>query len=997
MKLLVCDVEGTIFKANFRFTESQYASSMWQPLARDLSVEKEESFSHGKWENSRKFPSEINSLIESFKELLLKQLQDKDINNIEINELKNTISEEIQKNESKSIFEIWFDNFISPMFDEEKGKNFYCSKVEESGDMLQKIIEDIKNNKYKYSSYMDWVDETVKIHQNAPKISKIASKGSKILTKGMFDKILNSAEYNDGVEDFFDGLDRNEYIPILISGGFQELVRRAQKDLKIRYGFGACEYSWKPVKKVIDGVETEIITEKSELDNYFIQPSDFENKFAYLNMFFSDFGLDPAKDWLFIGDGKNDVDIASKAPISFAINPHEDLAAVATYTVGSFIEIEETLEKIKKHEAPLYISKNNLFSNTQAVQTIEQMQLSDKKPSSANDVKISQNICKISLFDAKFKLFTGYGGEEYSNRAEKILYHICPDKEKYYKYLCELLNCSYNEIELNEKLDYKNDNTETRVLPSKEKTVIYISHPDEGTVLRLPLAGRKIITEICLTKNCSSRFSDLEVTVYCEGPSEYKDFIEAHRPDFLNDDIIKNRLNYCIDNKEIQARCCQLNKGPQDILKNTEVAAFDKPIILLNKSKWKDIEKFKTQIFGYSLVIEFDNSINDKNKTLNFGAFFNECKKDCNNLSPEDSESLEYLKQNFKSKNYNEIYGVVFGNLTDKINCLKNTCKKLKGKYFITEETLNKSKDVSKCVIDERNGEPVYKRELIKSGQEAFLLSLCTDIYSACKKEIEPKNHYKDFYDEIQKAITESGAKNKFLNQRDEEVENLYSSHFKNIDFKNTASFIENDASLSFDDLNHFTDFEKHIKDGLKIIESYRFFNEQNGHGQEQIPLTILQPLFNALETYMRAKLLKYFNGYDIPNPEEKLKDQTIGRLCYLFGDIVDAYNDTTHLNHKLSPSNPYFTKKDLWANYYDNYTDEFKKYDSLDKLLELCKSRGQKISHNNTYNDIEGINQIIIEIAAGFRCVDDISNLDISDKTTNYKECWKFWLDGIN
>ena len=270
MKLLVCDVEGTIFKANFRFTESQYASSMWQPLARDLSVEKEESFSHGKWENSRKFPSEINSLIESFKELLLKQLQDKDINNIEINELKNTISEEIQKNESKSIFEIWFDNFISPMFDEEKGKNFYCSKVEESGDMLQKIIEDIKNNKYKYSSYMDWVDETVKIHQNAPKISKIASKGSKILTKGMFDKILNSAEYNDGVEDFFDRLDRNEYIPILISGGFQELVRRAQKDLKIRYGFRACEYSWKPVKKVIDGVETEIITEESELDNYFI-------------------------------------------------------------------------------------------------------------------------------------------------------------------------------------------------------------------------------------------------------------------------------------------------------------------------------------------------------------------------------------------------------------------------------------------------------------------------------------------------------------------------------------------------------------------------------------------------------------------------------------------------------------------------------------------------------------------------------------------------------
>lgn len=35
-KLLVCDVEGTIFKAEYKISGTDYSSTMWQPLAREL-------------------------------------------------------------------------------------------------------------------------------------------------------------------------------------------------------------------------------------------------------------------------------------------------------------------------------------------------------------------------------------------------------------------------------------------------------------------------------------------------------------------------------------------------------------------------------------------------------------------------------------------------------------------------------------------------------------------------------------------------------------------------------------------------------------------------------------------------------------------------------------------------------------------------------------------------------------------------------------------------
>ena len=53
MKLLVFDVEGTIFEAKYKIEGTDYSSTLWQPIAHSLgeAAEQEEKETHIKWEN----------------------------------------------------------------------------------------------------------------------------------------------------------------------------------------------------------------------------------------------------------------------------------------------------------------------------------------------------------------------------------------------------------------------------------------------------------------------------------------------------------------------------------------------------------------------------------------------------------------------------------------------------------------------------------------------------------------------------------------------------------------------------------------------------------------------------------------------------------------------------------------------------------------------------------------------------------------------------------
>lgn len=237
MRLIVFDVEGTIFEAKYRIDGTEYASTMWQPIAQALGEDAvaEELETHRKWAN------------------------------------------------------------------------------------------------LEYNNYLEWVEESIEIHRRYG------------LDKKTFQSLLDEAVYKPGALNFFKQLDRNEFIPVLVSGGFQELVERAQKELNIKYGFGTCKY---------------IFGKNGKLFGYSLQPSDFKEKMDSIRWLFQHYGLDIRKDWIYVGDGKNDKYIAEKAPISFGIDPHPELESVIDYEISNLKEIIPLIENHDGQSNKKLVKKN---------------------------------------------------------------------------------------------------------------------------------------------------------------------------------------------------------------------------------------------------------------------------------------------------------------------------------------------------------------------------------------------------------------------------------------------------------------------------------------------------------------------------------------------------------------------------------------------------------------------------------------------------------------
>jgi phosphoserine phosphatase len=162
-----------------------------------------------------------------------------------------------------------------------------------------------------YKSYIDWMRDTILIHQKYG------------IKESLFTKIIESAEYNIGVKDFFANVDRQEYIPVIISGGFQNLSKRAQIELNINHSFGACEY---------------FFNSKGELGSYNLLPCDFYGKVQFINILLNEYKLND-DDWIFIGDGKNDIEIAKNAPISVGFCPHNELRSIVNFVIEDFSEL----------------------------------------------------------------------------------------------------------------------------------------------------------------------------------------------------------------------------------------------------------------------------------------------------------------------------------------------------------------------------------------------------------------------------------------------------------------------------------------------------------------------------------------------------------------------------------------------------------------------------------------------------------------------------------
>lgn len=165
-------------------------------------------------------------------------------------------------------------------------------------------------------AYINWVNDTIGIHVKYKLIEK------------QFFQLIDQAPYIDGVVDFFKHLDRNEYIPILISGGIQNLNERACRELGIDpdNSYAACKYFFNGKGQI-------------EADLTFSNTCNFYGKQELVKIALRKYGLRNS-DWVFIGDGINDVSVAEWAAtqnaVSVGISPVDDLKKAVTYSYDSF-------------------------------------------------------------------------------------------------------------------------------------------------------------------------------------------------------------------------------------------------------------------------------------------------------------------------------------------------------------------------------------------------------------------------------------------------------------------------------------------------------------------------------------------------------------------------------------------------------------------------------------------------------------------------------------
>ena len=166
-----------------------------------------------------------------------------------------------------------------------------------------------------YKNYLQWMEATIEIHKKYG------------LSASTFCNLVRSAVYNPNVVSTLSRVDRRKYEPVLISGGFKELAARAQKDLAIRHAFAACEY---------------FFDERGTLCGYNLLPCDFDGKIDFIKLMLREYRLNE-NDWVFVGDGKNDVPIARAAPLSVAYRADEMLNDVSTHRIQDFAELTAIL------------------------------------------------------------------------------------------------------------------------------------------------------------------------------------------------------------------------------------------------------------------------------------------------------------------------------------------------------------------------------------------------------------------------------------------------------------------------------------------------------------------------------------------------------------------------------------------------------------------------------------------------------------------------------
>jgi phosphoserine phosphatase len=174
----------------------------------------------------------------------------------------------------------------------------------------EEITKD-KWGRHEYSSYVDWMEDTIKVHQKYK------------LTESFFNNVLNEVKYVKGVAETVKELRKRGYIIAIISGGFKNLANRAIRDLGIHHAFAACEYFFDEKTK--------------KLTSWNLLPCDYHGKVDFMRLLIKEHGFVPEQ-CAFIGDGINDIPLAKECGISIAFNARKELQDVTTHQLNQKVK-----------------------------------------------------------------------------------------------------------------------------------------------------------------------------------------------------------------------------------------------------------------------------------------------------------------------------------------------------------------------------------------------------------------------------------------------------------------------------------------------------------------------------------------------------------------------------------------------------------------------------------------------------------------------------------
>lgn len=129
------------------------------------------------------------------------------------------------------------------------------------------------------------------------------------LKQNQFEAVINEIDYYPGVTKTFAAL-RSKGIRIaVISGGLKALADRIVVEHYVDHCFAAAEFHWNQ-----DGT----------IRHWNMLPTDFAHKRSLLEILCRDLGIS-ADECLFVGDGRNDREVAGFCALSIGFNPHDEL------------------------------------------------------------------------------------------------------------------------------------------------------------------------------------------------------------------------------------------------------------------------------------------------------------------------------------------------------------------------------------------------------------------------------------------------------------------------------------------------------------------------------------------------------------------------------------------------------------------------------------------------------------------------------------------------